>query len=724
MSKKFYIALILTSIFVFPLYPQDGEKGDKIEGDLYKNERLGLTIPLPAGEWYVKDTSQGGAAVFVLSSPEWGDFNLVLVMMPSVIGIKTAEDRNAQLSNYFGDKYEKVAIEKGSIDGRETGILIYNYKGEEANQRSYTHVLVVDKQTYLLQLTGPEPKWLENEQELENIFAGMSLFERKVATPQEEKPKEKVELEAVPEEIETHAIISHHFLKLDIEPASNGLKVYDKFTAEITEDNVKQVAFYLWEMDVDSVKMDGRDLAFSLEPWRDYARKLVINLNRAYSSGEKIELEYSAHKDDFISEASEGLISGYNIFGQVREKSTYTSHIFYYPIDNENATTGEVWITVPPGYKAISVGKLLEEYSEGGKITYRWKTDIAIPRILPFAFAVAEYEKYSTKTESGMEIEVYTWKEFEEHALKRVEVIKDIADFETKLHGKFPFEKLAYIHVIPKEGVAGVSLPTMILLSDQFFKSDISYDVIKKSVTGAMSGPLVLADEMSHQWNIYAVSFPNELGEGMAQYTDTLFAEHIGGREVLSKHMDYYLNLYVSAIANAPDKPIASKEVYQTKAYSSIAFCKGALVLNMLRYVLGDKAYFEAYRHIFENYFGKEADFDAFQKMMEDKSGQSLDWFFEQWYHRAGYPKYEVTLGNVAQKADKYEVSVAITQTQREDAYKMPMDITFLAGDSEKTFEKVMIEGREKKLTFELDFKPEKVVLDRDGMLLKEVEYK
>jgi aminopeptidase N len=210
----------------------------------------------------------------------------------------------------------------------------------------------------------------------------------------------------------------------------------------------------------------------------------------------------------------------------------------------------------------------------------------------------------------------------------------------------------------------------------------------------------------------------------MAQYTDTLFAEHIGGREVLSMHMEYYSGIYKAAIANDVDKPIASKEVYQTKAYSSIAFCKGALVLNMLRYVLGDQAYFAAYRHIFETNFGKEADFGAFQKMMEEKSGQSLDWFFQQWYHRTGFPKYEVTMESVEKKADKYEVVVAVKQTQEGDAFKMPMDITFSGGDSEKTFDKVMVEARANKLTFELDFKPESVILDKDEMLLKDVEYK
>ena len=160
--------MILSIIFALLLSAQEKDRGEKIEGDTYKNERLGLNISLPEGQWHAKDRSQGGATVFSLSSPEWEDFNLTLVMMPSAIGIKTAEDRNMQLSNYFGDKFQKVAIEKGTIDGRETGILIYNHVGKEATQRIYTHVFVIEDQTYLLTLSGPEPKWIENQQNLEN----------------------------------------------------------------------------------------------------------------------------------------------------------------------------------------------------------------------------------------------------------------------------------------------------------------------------------------------------------------------------------------------------------------------------------------------------------------------------------------------------------------------------------------------------------------------------
>ncbi|MBN1224553.1 MAG: hypothetical protein JXB23_14990 [Candidatus Aminicenantes bacterium] len=724
MCKKICLILVVTFALSLLLLSQENIAGEKIEEDVYKIDRMGLSVRLPEGEWYAKDSSQGVAWVFTLTNRKWSGFSLVLVMMPSAIGIRSAEDRNLQLSNYFGDKYEKVGIEKGRIDGRETGVLIYNYKDKAVNQRSLTHVFVVDDQTCLLQVSLPDQYWEKGEKMIAEIFAGIALFERTTAAVQDERPVDTEKEESGLDKIETKARILHHSLDLDIDPGTGRFEVTDKIDAEISENDVTQVEFQLSDMEVDSVTMGGNRLEHSLEPLQEYSKKMVIDLDKTYSKGDKIVLEYTAHKDDFLFTNPGKLIADYNIFGQVREDSSYTSHVFYYPFDEDNATSGDVWITVPKGYQAISVGKLVEVKAEGEKSLFHWKTDFALPRMLPFAFAVAKYEKYTAESASGVTIEVYTWKAFEKQALERVDVIKDIVDFESKLYGKFPFEKIAFIHVVPKEGLAGVSLPTMILLSDMFFKSDVSYDVIKESVQRAMTGPLVLADEMSHQWNAYAVFFPNQLAEGMAQYTDTLFAEHIGGKDVLKKHMDYYLGLYKAAVAIHPDKLIASQEIYQTEAYSSIAFCKGALVLNMLRYVVGDDMFFEAFRNMFETNFGKKADFDTLREGMEAKYGRPLDWFFEQWYHRTGYPRYEMTLGQTEKQGDVYTVKVFIKQTQKGGFFKMPMDITFVSGDAEKTFDRVLVDEREKSLTFELDFDPQKVLLDKDMWLLEEVVYK
>jgi len=720
MTKKALIGLAIAVVQWLPLFARENPRGERIEGDVFKKENMGLSARLPKGEWFAKDTSQGAAQVFTLTNTAWKDFHLVFVMMPSAVGIRTAEDRNVQLSNHFGDKYEKIAIQRGRIDDRETSVLVFNYKGEKANQRNLSHVIVIGDQTYLIQVSGPESEWEANHKKINALLLGVSFFERKIAEPRGQVAGGKEIKAAEPEAIKSTGRILHHSLRLRIDPRTGGLTVRDTFRAKIVEDKVGQMEFYLSRMDVDSIQSQGKDLEHSLQPFQDDTKKLVITLARAHNSGEEVMLEYAAHKDEFLFSADDKLIAGYNIFGQVRKDSSYTSHVIYYPLDEENAASGEVWITVPRGYTAVGVGKLVEVKTEGEYDTFHWKTDVAIPRMLPFAFAVAEYERYSAQSGSGVSVELYTWKEFEKHALERIGIIKEIIDFETRLYGEFPFEKIAFIHVIPKQGLAGVSLPTMILLSDMFFKSNVSLDLIKDSVQGAMNGPLVLSDEMSHQWNAYAVVFPNELAEGMAQYTDTLFAEHVGGKDVLKKHMEYYFGLYKAAVAVHPDQPISSKEIYQTEAYSSIAFCKGAMVLNMLRYVVGDERFFQAFRNIFETNFGKKASLDTLREGMEAANGGPLDWFFNQWYHRAGYPRYEVTLERPESLAAKDEVAVLVKQTQQGDFFRMPVDITFTAGHLEKTFEKVMIDDREKRLTFKLDFVPEKVVLDKSMWLLKE----
>jgi len=54
----------------------------------------------------------------------------------------------------------------------------------------------------------------------------------------------------------------------------------------------------------------------------------------------------------------------------------------------------------------------------------------------------------------------------------------------------------------------------------------------------------------------------------------------------------------------------------------------------------------------------------------------------------------------------------------------MPIDISFMSAECEKTFPKVMVNQKEERLTFELDFRPQDVRIDKEGMLLKDVVYK
>ena len=109
---------------------------------------------------------------------------------------------------------------------------------------------------------------------------------------------------------------------------------------------------------------------------------------------------------------------------------------------------------------------------------------------------------------------------------------------------------------------------------------------------------------------------------------------------------------------------------------------------------------------------------------MEKFYGDSLDWFFEEWYRRTGYPSYEVKLEKAEKHKDKYLVSVLVKQTQGGKPFTMPIDISFMSAECEKTFPKVMVSKKEERLTFELDFRPQVVRIDKEGMLLKDEVYK
>lgn len=720
MMKHIYW-ILLAWVFISPLSAQESQTGTKIEGNFYQNEGLRIKVRLPEGNWYYEDKSQGPASVMVLSNPEIQKFHFTIIMMPAVIGIKTAEDRDAQLSSFLGEKYKRVELGKGEMDKKETQTLVYDLVTDTLITRVHTHVLVVGDQTYMLQVSGPREEWEVKSKLFEEIFNSLSFIERK---PERKEVEIKKEEEEKPVELSKNAGILHHLIRMDVNPHTGEFRSSDRFTIRIMEDKTKEVEFLISDLSIDSIKLGDANLSFSLEDYQETVKKLTINLPAEYDSNTELALDFFAHKPDFLFTMESKLIAGYNILGQVREKSSFTSQVLYYPVDEDNDATGEIWITVPRGYVAVCVGKFMGVDSTEDKVTYGWKTDMALPRIAPFGFAVGAYEKYSTHAQAGTPIEIYSWKANEEHALKRMDLARDIVDFYNEIFGHFPFEKIAIIHVMPEKGMAGVSLPTMILLSDMFFMSDCSYEVIKEDVQKSFLGPLVLADEISHQWNAYAVAFPNELAEGMAQYTDALFAEHVGGKEVLRNHIEYLSGIYKAGIQNHPDVPLASPEIYQTQAYQSIAFCKGAVVLNMLRYVVGDSVFFAGMRYIFKEYSGKKATLDNLARAMEKFYGDSLGWFFEQWYQRVGYPSYEVKLKNVERRKGKYLVYVEVKQNQEGKPFIMPVDISFISAESEKTSPKVMINQKEAVLTFELDFPPKEVRMDQEGMLLKDVLYK
>jgi aminopeptidase N len=167
----------------------------------------------------------------------------------------------------------------------------------------------------------------------------------------------------------------------------------------------------------------------------------------------------------------------------------------------------------------------------------------------------------------------------------------------------------------------------------------------------------LMLHEFGHEWwaNLVTASDWKDfwIHEGFQSYMDTLYQEHIHGRDAYLKAMKARLRGTRNKQPVAPREPKISYEVYMiapdyTQGDGDI-YTKGALILHALRYLIGDRAFFNSLRHMAYPTKAMEkvtdgrqehlVTTDDFLTIAERESGMRLDWFFELYLRQPKLPK-------------------------------------------------------------------------------------
>ncbi len=156
----------------------------------------------------------------------------------------------------------------------------------------------------------------------------------------------------------------------------------------------------------------------------------------------------------------------------------------------------------------------------------------------------------------------------------------------------------------------------------------------------------LMAHELAHQWFGDKVTLGSWqdiwLNEGFAVYlADIFYTEHFRPQNlalVVSQSVDY-----------ATREPDGSVWVDDTTDVNRIfnfdlSYKKGAMLLRMLRWRLGDSLFFKGIRDYLTDpslqyNFARTKDL---QRHLEEASGQSLTDFFNQWFYGKGFPSFAV----------------------------------------------------------------------------------
>ena len=184
-----------------------------------------------------------------------------------------------------------------------------------------------------------------------------------------------------------------------------------------------------------------------------------------------------------------------------------------------------------------------------------------------------------------------------------------------------------------------------------------------------------LAHEVAHQWWGHAVGWKNYheqwISEGFAQYFAALYAEKDREGNVLANLLRQMRHTAIEASSQGPIFLGYRLGHIQAddRVFRAIVYNKSAMVLHMLRRLVGDDAFFAGVRSFYEQWKFRKAGTDDFRRSMEQTSGRDLERFFETWLYGASIPRlkfsYHVTGGEAVVRfevrGDAVDVPVTVT---------------------------------------------------------------
>jgi aminopeptidase N len=153
-----------------------------------------------------------------------------------------------------------------------------------------------------------------------------------------------------------------------------------------------------------------------------------------------------------------------------------------------------------------------------------------------------------------------------------------------------------------------------------------------------------LAHELAHQWWGQAVGWKNYheqwISEGFAQYFALLYAE----KKLTGIAPNVIRQMRQTAMAQSSQGPVylgyrLGHIKGQTSVFRSIVYNKAAMVLHMLRRLIGDEAFFKGVRTFYDAWEFKKAGTGDFQAVMEQVSGRPLGRFFDAWIFGQAIPR-------------------------------------------------------------------------------------
>ena len=455
--------------------------------------------------------------------------------------------------------------------------------------------------------------------------------------------------------------------------------------------------------------------------------QLHIDLDKTYTAKESytIYIKYIARPNESKGQGSEAIKDAKGMYfinplGTDKDKPTQiwtqgeteASSVWIPTIDQTNQkTTQEFYLTVPSKYVSLSNGLLVKQTDlKNGFREDVWKMDLPHSPYL-FFIGIGDYAVVKDSYK-GKEVSYYIEKAYEKVARKIYgNTPQMIAFFENKLGVAYPWSK--YAQISGRDYVSGAMENTTATLHSDAVQQDA------RELVDGNNWESTIAHELFHQWFgdlVTAESWSNiTVNESFADYSQTLWFEHSQGKDAGAFENFTGLRSYLSSPSDAEKNLVRFFYKDKEDVFDLVSYQKGGRILNMLRHLVGDDAFFASLnKYLTDNKFSNGSAIKL-KLAFEAVTGKDLNWFFNQWYFGSGHPY--VRIGQ-KYMADQQKVLVTIQQTQTQNKlFTLPVGIDVYVNGNRNHYE-VWSKNKVDSFYFPAAVAPDNVNVDNDKILL------
>lgn len=481
-----------------------------------------------------------------------------------------------------------------------------------------------------------------------------------------------------------------------------------------------------FELDAANMKIEQVSLASGValsSIMRD--DKLLITLDRAYEPADSItvRIKYRAHPEHGLYFVSASREDGYRRPAQIYTQGEPEDNHQWFPCYDfpDDKATSEQYITTGANELAIANGRLVETTANAdGTRTFHWMMDEPHSTYL-ISLIVGDYAKL-TDSYKNIPLEYYTYRGTEGQARRVFSSTPEMIEwFSHVLKYDFPYNKYAqtivgnFIFGGMENITATTFADTEILYADDSIPGASGVDLVSHELAHSWFGDLVTCRDWSHLW----------LNEGFATFMEAIYREHLDGRVGYLDSLQGDAKEYFAEDPSHKRHPLVNPRYpLSMELFDATTYKKGALVIHMLRETVGDEMFWKALNIYLNEFKYRNVETRDLQRVFERVTGQQLEWFFDQWVYKAGYPELRVRSNyDIA----KQQLTLTVTQTQKPDSntpmvFRLPVELEILTAGGSRT-EHIEINQRIQSFTFKLDRTPRIITFDKGARLLKKLDF-